>query len=524
MPNAITRSLGRVRSALTIRRPTPQLGPGGPPAGLAERPVRGTKMARETHPLVGSNFNDIARTLIQAFAGDPSRLMDLYDDVRDRDARVDTVARTRVMALQGRAWSCTPPEGFERDVEAQRIAERCTTIIRGIQAGDTVHTQSGGGWSKCVGQMADGILRNFSVQEIEWGVTREGWHAPKRLWWYHPNRFRFDDSLRLALNDFGVAYRDHVLSEHYPRDKWLVHSATGGRATYPTRRGVLLSVLFPSLTKRFGLRWWVKGTERWGVPMPVVNFEGGIRPTDEQIDDAHNFVRQMMANWNGVAWGGVKLESIGGGGSVNPAIFSELVRGFANTEIAIAVLGQNLTTEVGENGARSAVEAQNLVRRDLQTADLQELDATITHQLLEPIVRYNWPGAPVPVYRTEDEAQEPIELDDVAGGIFTPDEYRSSKGYGPQPDGTGAELVTPDPTGIVPDMNLDPDAPGEGAPGGDPFGSSRTTRTSPTSAPTLDARRRALYRRLAASAPSPSRASLPSPPSPTDGGSDSPPS
>ena len=99
---------------------------------------------------------------------------------------------------------------------------------------------------------------------------------------------------------------------------------------------------------------------------------------------------------------------------------------------------------------------------------------------------------------TEDEAQEPIELDDVAGGVFTPDEYRSSKGYGPLPDGTGAELVTPNPTGIAPDLNLaEDDATGEGALEGDPFGSSQTPRTSRTSGPTLDEKRRALYRRLA---------------------------
>jgi len=517
MANAITRAWRSIFASNTApviaERALPQL-PSGAPVGLV--PAKAAP-GNETHPFVNATVGGIHRVLLQAFTGDLGQLMDLYDDMRDRDARVDAVCRTRLLALQARPWSVTPPEGFEDDPEALRVAERCKLLISRVRAASTPDPRMDGGWKTALGFISDGILRGLSVSELEWGVSREGWHYPARVHFRHSNRFRFQPDMTLVRWD--VSGKPTALEE-LGRDRFVVHTPTAGRAGYPTRRGVLLGAIWPSLTKRFGLRWWLKATEKWGAPQPVITLPSG---SEGLRDEAIAMARALSENWAGVLWGGVQMDALKGSGDLKPEVYDKLVREYANVEIAIQVLGQNLTTEV-QGGSFAAAGVQNLVRQDLQIGDLAELDDTITWQILEPMVRYNWPGAPVPRYRTEVDARAPFARDDVDRGLATPDEYRSSLGWGPMPDGRGAEFRTPSTsvatalpgaplalpagsTGSSTDNDSDP-AASEEERQDDPFGVSRqvpaqtpapslsTLSTSPTSAPPPTPRAHALYRAL----------------------------
>lgn len=410
----------RAWQGMTVRKAPPadtlRLGPGGPPAGLVAGP--GPRRDPETHPLIGASIDTLDQIVRQALDGRTRGVQDLFDDMYDRDDRVAAVANTRILAVQSLPWSVRPPKGLEEDKRAQAIAKACTTILGRCRTGD------GQGWSSCVGNIADAVMRGYSVNEIEWGVSAEGWHVPKALHWRHPRRFGFDAQGRIVRMDYGDGHAGAVLCESFHPDRFVIHQPTAGHAAYPQRRGIFYRMIFPSLFKRAGWKWWVKGAEKWGQPIAIATLPAG---QEDKKDEALAMLRRLRSDFVGVAWGGVAVETIAGSGNLNPAIYSSLVDS-ANTAIAVVGLGQNLTTEV-QGGSFAATTAHNLVRIDIRTADTMEIDGVASGQLLERVVRYNWPGEPVPEYVTENTQRGEVTVEDVREGIFNANDYRRAKGH-----------------------------------------------------------------------------------------------
>lgn len=437
----------RARST-TRKRAVVHLPKGGPPVGEAT-PPRKLRGAHETHPLVGADVGKIQAILLAAFSGRPGQLMDLYDDARDRDARLDAVCRIRTLALVGRPWSVKPPRGMETDPVAKFVAEQVSDIIAGVEE-----------WELAVGFIADGILRGYSVTEIIWGVDRQGRVVPQELKWRHPNRFAFDEQMRIVKYDYGDPYPG-VRLDSFGEYKFIVHSPTSGRAAYPMRRGALLGTVFPALTKRYGLRWWLKAAERFGQPLPYVKLPQGAGP--QLKEEALAMLRHIHADWEAVVWGGIELGTFPGSGGKQGETHQALVE-LINREVAIAILGQNLTTEV-DGGSLAATEAHNLVRQDLLAADAMEIAATIRRHLIQPIVEYNWPGAPVPLYEMQLTAKKTKEIFayHMQFGVVTIDEVRDSLGLPPLPNGMGTGLIEPMVEGGPPeDTSMLAEPPGGG--------------------------------------------------------------
>lgn len=415
----------QVRSAFR-REPAPaelpRLGTGGPVAGL----YTGEKSRQtESHPLIGADVGQVDSAIKAALDGRPQRLQDLYDDMLDRDDRVAAVTATRILAIQSRPWAVKPPRGLEGNEAAQNRAQEVSDIIAAIRSGE------GGGWSTCVGQLATGVTRGLSVNEIEWGVNRNARHAPKALHWRHPRRFGFDKNTQsVCRQDPGDSFPGKPLFKTWGEDKFVIHQPVAGRAAYPQRRGVMMGMVFPALFKRYGWRWWIKGTERFGQPITVLTLPAG---SEGLKDEAKELLRRMKSDMTAVLTGGIEFQGVPGAGNLNPAVFKELIEQ-CNLAIAIAGLGQNLTTEI-QGGSRAAAQVSDLVRMDYLAADLMELDGTVNGRLIEPVCRFNWPGEPIPEYVTEASVREPITLEDVKEGLFTENDYRRHRGHQAKEEG-----------------------------------------------------------------------------------------
>jgi hypothetical protein len=495
-----TRTAAPKAPAIAVR--AERVAPFGPLAGVVmDVPRHG---AQQSHPLVGADVKRVTSIMAMGMLGHRRELEDLFDDMIDRDPRVAAVTSGRILAVTGRPFSIKPALGHDDDPEAVAIAEHCAVILSRVEPGHITEA-NGGGWSTVVANIASGVARGLSVSEIEWGVSPEGWHVPVRIHWRHGNRFGFDEKLRVVVDDLGA--RRCPLEEYGP-DRFIVHSPTGGRAGYATRRGFLFGCILLSLVKRAGVRDWMKGTERWGQPLPLIELPEGA--SEDLRDKALELANRLATNFAGVLWGGAKLAQVPGSGGLNPAIYRELAD-FCNTEIAVYVLGNNLNAEI-QGGSFAAAQAAAVIRQDILAADRTELDDTITRQLLARIVRYNWPGSPVPVYETELSIQQPLTLDDVREGLCTEDEYRASKGYEAKPEGAGSEYRKP--LAPVP-QNAPFGSPLGGADAAPPFALSTPAATTTASTPSTsrtyarsdDARASELYRRLAGSASTRSTAS-----------------
>lgn len=430
MPTLSRAAKRRERTALRAAPAAPIATPSRPQFGAAMEEDPGRRSAvRETHPWIQADVDRIHNAILYGLQGRPAQLQDIYDDMLDRDGRVSACSRTRCLALVGRPWAVKPAPGMEQDPEAKRIAEECHDILAAIPR-----------WPVIVGELAEGITKGFAVQEIMWGVDRRGRYVPKDFKWRAQNRFVWQpETLQLARKDLGDPYWGVSLGTIKP-DGFVVHSPKAGRAAYVTRGGVLISCLVPALAKKHGNKWWFKGLERDGVPLPVLNLPAGAdggAPSPDVIAESKKILRNMAASWGAVTWGGMEFLKAPSTGDFTGDAHDKLI-GVANVEIAIILLGQNLTTEV-QGGSLAAATAHNYVRGDYLAADLVELAVTVREQIIERVVRFNWPGGPVPIYETSADAKSMPTLLEVEAGVFSEDELRSLRGFAPKADGAGAE-------------------------------------------------------------------------------------
>lgn len=440
----------------------PRIGHNGPPAALPMGEVNAWSRLVE-YGAIDARPQDWFRTMQRADQGDTGPMIDLFADARDRDSHLDGVIRKRVQSMMGRPIVFRPADGLEDDTEANEIAQS----VRRILLFESQRFRS------MLTHLMTGAAYSYSVSPVKWTKNGHGEAVPHLLW-AHGNRFGFDrDSLEIGFYDgpYRSASTIKKLSD-YP-DCFVAHVPMGGRSDYPWRRGPVRSCIIPSFIKRNGLQFWMTLAERFGMPQPYAKVPAGVDHDGQPGDDTVAVVREALANlsrvWSLVVTEDVEIDSIPGSGNVSADVHKALIE-WAETTESIAVLGQNLTTKV-EGGSFAAAEAHRYVAGDIHLADATELGETITQQLIAPLVRYNWPGAPVPICEISTGAKQIPTPEDVENGTFSADERRRMMGHEAKPDGSGMDYRRPvtvdvpvdlEPTSPEPAEASQPDGPKAG--------------------------------------------------------------
>jgi phage gp29-like protein len=403
-----------------------------PPAGIpaprsiGERRAEGRYYGRQ---LANDEATDatplsVKRTFEAAARGETSTLIDLYKHSRLLDDRLDAPCATRVNAISGRGWVIKPPPGYASDPQAIEVAKNVATILNETR-----------GFGDVVAHLAHGVLEHLAVLQHAWRKDHRGWWV-SRPFWEHPNRFAWQ------LPTIVPMWSTREQGDHAGKplalwpDQFIVHAPVGGRSDYPWNRGAMRSRVSASVVKRHGFKWWLKMLERWGQPQVYAERSpdaGG--PDDTETDDQLlAFFRQLGSQWHGVVPNGTEIKTIPG------AVAENLHRMFVeynDTGHALAILGQNLSTEISKGGSFAAAKVHNYIRLDILASDLSELAETITDQWIEPLVRYNWPGAPVPYIDFIIGAKAEITVQEYMAGLYSADEVRDSKGRDPEEGGVG---------------------------------------------------------------------------------------
>lgn len=436
--------------------------PGGAPIG----PVYGEgRRIQRSDPLEveGAASQTLVSALRSADTGRMATLSAIIDGTLVRDGRLAGVARTRILAITSRRWAVRPPAGYEQDRQALEVAQAITTVLYETPA-----------FSRRRAELAQGILRPVAVLEHDWQIDRRGWRV-SRPRYIEPDRVDCDTTTGAWVIADEGPHKGRRLAD-FPA-KFVIHSPTNGLALPPWRRGSLRPLLGLALAKRYGLRWWIEMLERYGQPQVY-----GRAPADaskELLDSITDGIRSLSSQWAAAFKGDVALEALPV--SVNDRVHREFAD-WINTEYSVNLLGGNLVTEV-KDGQTFGSQAQDRVRGDILSADLTELDETIVDQWIAPTVRFNAPGAPVPVLETVVTASRPWSLAEYQAGLCTLDEYRVSNGADPLGDERGASFASPQlPTFAQGQQILSvPALPPGGAGADDPFRSTSDRTSGPTS-------------------------------------------
>lgn len=356
----------------------------------------------------------------------------LWDAMR-RDDRITGVMRTRVGALVASPLEIKPANG---KAKAERVARELAGDGQDdVGLWDTICPQhvikALSEWGNGLGIGVAEIVWDTGYQVQEWtpvspGVayaapspmgaapsTKARWLPRLRLW--HPQFLYFDWSeyrFHLICRE-GTVPLPNIDEQPHSDGKWVIWAPYGYK--YGWLAGLVRSLADKYLMRGWDYRDWARYNERHGLPLLVAQ-----TPADAEKDVKENFARSLSTLGSDAV---VETPQIDGENKYDVKLVEATARSFdsfdkfksqLDTDIAILILGQNLTTEV-KQGSRAAAQVQNLVRIDKAIEDAG-IAQCIRQQVLTWWALYNFGDpelAPRPEYQVEppeDELKEATAL------------------------------------------------------------------------------------------------------------------
>jgi phage gp29-like protein len=214
----------------------------------------------------------------------------------------------------------------------------------------------------------------------------------KPLHWFV---FDVDNNLRLRTRE------NPILGDELPPRKFLM---ARNNPTYEDPYGERLAsrVFWPVVFKKGGLKWWVTFAEKYGIPWIVGKHPRGM--ADAEIDNLADRLEQAIQDAVMVIPEDSSVELVNGGGtsgaSANSSLFKDL-KAVCDEDIAISILGQNLTTSV-KGGSLAAAQVHERVRQEIKDGD-KKIVRGVMNQLISWVCQVNFGDVERPQFALYEE-------------------------------------------------------------------------------------------------------------------------
>ncbi|WP_047257749.1 DUF935 domain-containing protein [Chromobacterium subtsugae] len=306
----------------------------------------------------------------------------VYRELR-ADAHVGGCIRRRKAAVKALEW------GLDRDQANSRVAKSITDIFNDLNL------------SRIIGEMLDAMLYGYQPMEIMWGKVGS-YLVPVDIVGKPADWFVFDEDNQLRLRTKQAPLK----GEELPERKFLVPRQD---ASYDNPYGFAdLSMCFwPTTFKKGGLKFWVQFTEKYGSPWLVGKHprSASTQETDQLLDSLEAMVQDAVA----VVPDDSSVEIKEAANGANNADVYERLLHFCRSEVSIALLGQNQTTEASAN--RASAQAGLEVTRDIRDGDKEVIEEAL-NQLVRWVCELNFNGGDRPRF----EMWEQEQVDEVQAG------------------------------------------------------------------------------------------------------------
>lgn len=329
----------------------------------------------------------------------------VYRDLRG-DALVGACIRRRKSAVKSLEW------GLDRGQAASRTAKAIEAMLGELDL------------ERIIGQIMEATLYGYQPMEVQW-QRAGGLLVPVDVQAKPPEWFCFDADNQLRFKSRASP----LLGELLPERKFLIPRQD---PTYQNPYGFAdLSLCFwPLVFKKGGMKFWLSFAEKFGSAFSV-----GKLPRSASKEERAALLDSLEALiQDGVATipddGSVELIEMAGK-SASADLYERLVL-HCRGEIAIALLGQNQTTEASANKASAGAGLE--VTKDLRDGDAKIVAAAM-NQLIRWICELNWGGGAAPVWSLWDqEAQDQLQAERDksnygAGARFTNAYWQRAYGY-----------------------------------------------------------------------------------------------
>ncbi len=264
----------------------------------------------------------------------------VYRELR-ADAHVGGCIRRRKAAVKALEW------GLDRDKAKSRVAKSIEAIFADLDL------------SRIITEMLDAVLYGYQPMEVIWGKVG-GYLVPIDVVGKPADWFLYSPENELRFR----SRQAQLQGEELPPRKFLVPRQD---PSYHNPYGFAdLSMCFwPTTFKKGGLKFWVQFTEKYGAPWVIGKHprSASDAETNQLLDRLEDMVQDAVAVIPDDSSVDIK-EAAGKTGSTE--VYERLLH-FCRSEVSIALLGQNQTTEATAN--RASAQAGLEVTRDIRDGD-----------------------------------------------------------------------------------------------------------------------------------------------------------
>lgn len=278
--------------------------------------------------------------------------------------------------------------------------------------------------STIIEQMQDCTLYGYQPMEVIWGDAG-GLYVPREVLAKPPEWFCFDADNLLRFKSRSAP----LFGELTPEKKYLLPRNS---PTYQNPYGFanLSMCYWPLLFKKGGVKFWLAFTEKFGSAFSVGKLPRNA--TDEERAELLDSLEALIQN--GVTTipddGSIELVEMAGK-SASADLYAQLVA-HCSSEVAIALLGQNQTTQASANKASATAGLE--VTKDLRDGDARAIAEAI-NALIAWVCEVNFANVSPPVFsfwdqREQDELQAKRDKSNYeAGARFTNAYWMRGYGY-----------------------------------------------------------------------------------------------
>jgi phage gp29-like protein len=309
----------------------------------------------------------------------------------ETDDEISAALETRREAVVATPWRLEPYDSEPSQWLWETLAPHMETLIRGA-------------WSA--------IPYGYAVQEVVYAKgSRIGLEriSEKPLEWFEPRR---DGTLWYSApaGSPGMDYVPGIPTRVDTATKFLLTIRT---PTYrnPFGEALLSRCYWPWFFRANGWRFWMRFLERFGDPLLL-----------GQVYEPQAFVTTMQALGLDAVVGVGKDEQIS-------AVTSGLAGEFDKVEMALGrriqklILGQTLTSEIGDKGSYAAAQVHNQVREDKRRADVRLVTGSV-QRLVNALWALNAFPSAAPTFVMQDdtgleEARAKRDAELVKAGVLT---------------------------------------------------------------------------------------------------------
>jgi phage gp29-like protein len=315
------------------------------------------------------------------------------------DSHLESVWSVRCAATSGAEWFMAAGDEGSREQEA---ADAFAGELKDMDV------------PRIIEEMMDAVAFGYSPLEVLW-INKENLWGISNIVGKPPQWFEFNQDNRLILKT-GI-----LGTEELPENRFLL---VQHRPSYANPYGVKVfsKCFWPVTFKKNGFRWWTVFVEKYGGAFMYGKYPSNV--DDRFKQELLTALERMVADAVAIAPEGSEItitmaQDKSGSSGVHQAYIS-----MANQEISKAVLGQTLTTEIGDTGSYAAAQAHNLVREDLAAADRRRISAAF-NRLAAVYTFYNF-GADVapPLFQfvkdedlQSDRADRDVKIHQMGWGI-----------------------------------------------------------------------------------------------------------